>query len=468
MTFAQPQQEPPGGQARELPARADRTTPENPWPLRLLSENLHAYIARCAPTWVEGQIIELNRRARVTYVTLRDVEDEISVPVTLFAAETAHLDRPLEKGMRVVTQLKPDFWTKTGRLSMLGRGIRPVGLGDLLERLERLRRALGEEGLFDPARKKPLPLLPRRIGLVTGRNSDAEKDVVRNATLRWPAVRFEIREVAVQGAGAVRAVTRALQELDAHPEVDVVVIARGGGSFEDLLAFSDESLVRAVAAARTPVVSAIGHENDQPLLDWVADLRASTPTDAGKRIVPDVVEERAGVARARASLDRAVRSFLDREASGLVAVRSRPALAQPESMLLLREEDVDRLRTRALAAVDARTLRERDAVRHLRARVRALSPQETLQRGYAVVVDGTGAVVADAAAVRPGDALGVRLAAGELGVRAETVSARCPGERPGPAPEEAAAGAGRSTGPAAPAGSAARPGAAPEDAPGPA
>ncbi|MFC6258690.1 exodeoxyribonuclease VII large subunit, partial [Kocuria oceani] len=174
MTYLEPQEDVPPGGGRELPARADRTTPENPWPLRMLSENLHAYIARCAPTWVEGQIIELNKRARVTYVTLRDVEAEISVPVTLFANETAHLDRPLEKGMRVVAQLKPDFWAKTGRLSMLGRGIRPVGLGDLLERLERLRRALAEEGLFDAGRKKPLPLLPRRVGLVTGRNSDAE------------------------------------------------------------------------------------------------------------------------------------------------------------------------------------------------------------------------------------------------------------------------------------------------------
>ncbi|MEX5237575.1 exodeoxyribonuclease VII large subunit [Kocuria arenosa] len=431
MTYLEPQQDAPAGGERELPSRADRTTPENPWPLRMLSENLHAYIARCAPTWVEGQIIELNRRARVTYVTLRDVDAEISVPVTLFANETAHLDRPLEKGMRVVAQLKPDFWAKTGRLSMLGRGIRPVGLGDLLERLERLRRTLAEEGLFDAGRKKPLPLLPRRVGLVTGRNSDAEKDVIRNASLRWPAVDFEVREVAVQGSGAVRAVTQALRELDGLPEVDVIVIARGGGSFEDLLAFSDESLIRAVAAARTPVVSAIGHENDQPLLDWVADLRASTPTDAGKRIVPDVVEERAGVARARAGLDRAVRGFLDRETAGLAAVRSRPALAQPEDMILLREEDVDRWRTRALSAVDSRTLRELDAVRSLRARVRALSPQETLQRGYAVVLDASGAVVTDASAVRAGDLLGVRLAAGELGVRTETVSARRPGERPG-------------------------------------
>ncbi|MCM3689304.1 exodeoxyribonuclease VII large subunit [Kocuria rosea] len=433
MSYLEPQQEAQGDGARQVPARADRTTPENPWPLRLLSENLHAYIARCAPTWVEGQIIELNQRARVTYVTLRDVDAEISVPVTLFANETAHLDRPLEKGMRVVAQLKPDFWTKTGRLSMLGHGIRPVGLGDLLERLERLRRALAEEGLFDAARKKPLPLLPRRVGLVTGRNSDAEKDVIRSASLRWPAVDFEVREVAVQGAGAVRAVTAALQELDGLPEVDVIVIARGGGSFEDLLAFSDESLVRAVAAARTPVVSAIGHENDQPLLDWVADLRASTPTDAGKRVVPDVVEERGGVARARASLDRAVRTFLDREAAGLAGVRSRPALAQPQDMILLREEDVDRLRSRALSAVDARTLRDRDAVRHLRARVRALSPQETLQRGYAVVLDASGTVVTDASGVREGDRLGVRLAAGELGVRTETVSARRPGQRPGDA-----------------------------------
>lgn len=413
---------------RVLAPRAGLTTPENPWPLRLLSENLHAYIARCDPTWVEGQVVELNQRARVTYLTLRDVDEEISVPVTLFAREMAQMDTPLERGMRVVAQLKPDFWTKTGRLSMIGQGVRPVGLGDLLVRIERLRRALADEGLFDADRKKPLPPLPRRVGLVTGRNSDAEKDVVRNARLRWPAVEFEIRNVAVQGTSAVQAVTGALEELDADPQVDVIIIARGGGAFEDLLPFSDEHLVRAVAAAETPVVSAIGHENDQPLLDHVADLRASTPTDAGKRVVPDLIEEKAQVARARVVLDRAILQFLDREQAALDAMRSRPVLDQPEGMILVREEDLDRLRDRSLRTVLHRTDREKETITQMKHRVRALSPQETLSRGYAVVMTEAGSVIKSSEQVAVNDLLGVRLAHGELKVRTKSVSTRQPGE----------------------------------------
>lgn len=413
---------------RELAARAGLTTPENPWPLRLLSENLHAYIAKCDPTWVEGQIIELNQRARVTYVTLRDVDEEVSVPVTLFAREMAQLETPLERGMRVVAQVKPDFWTKTGRLSMMGKGIRPVGLGDLLIRIERLKRTLADEGLFDPERKKPLPILPQRIGLITGRNSDAEKDVLRNARLRWPAVDFDIRNVAVQGTTAVRSVAAALEELDTDPHVDVIIIARGGGAFEDLLPFSDEHLVRAVAAARTPVVSAIGHDNDQPLLDYVADLRASTPTDAAKRVVPDVAEEQANVARARVLLERAIRQFLDHEYSALESMRSRPAMQQPEGMILVREEDIDRLQDRALRTMRHRAEREQETITQLRHRVRALSPHKTLARGYAVVTDSAGSVIKKAEQVSVNDPLTIRLAHGELETTVTKTSERQPGE----------------------------------------
>lgn len=421
MTYLEPQQDAPAGGERELPQRADRTTPENPWPLRMLSENLHAYIARCAPTWVEGQIIELNRRARVTYVTLRDVDAEISVPVTLFANETAHLDRPLEKGMRVVAQLKPDFWAKTGRLSMLGRGIRPVGLGDLLERLERLRRALAEEGLFDAARKKPLPLLPRRVGLVTGRNSDAEKDVIRNASLRWPAVDFEVREVAVQGSGAVRAVTQALRELDAMAEVDVIVIARGGGSLEDLLPFSDEGLVRAVFAARTPVVSAIGHESDNPILDLVADVRASTPTDAAKRVVPDVTEERTRLTQVSARLDHLVDALIARQQESLRALRSRPVLVDPTATFTVAEDQLAGARSRALRAVSVLVERESVAIGHHLARVRAMSPKATLERGYAIVVGPEGHALTSVQDADPGDDLLAYLADGQLVVEVRDV-----------------------------------------------
>ena len=422
-------EQPPAGDQRPTPApRAGLTTPENPWPLRLLAENLHAYIARCDPTWVEGQIIEINERPRVTFLTLRDVDQEISVPVTLFPREMQALETPLEKGMRVVAQVRPDYWTKTGRLSMIGHGVRPVGLGDLLVRIEQLRRALAEEGLFDAERKRPIPQLPQRVGLITGRNSDAEKDVVRNASLRWPSVQFEIRNVAVQGTASAGQVMGALAELDAHPDVDVIIIARGGGAFEDLLPFSDERLLRAVADASTPVISAIGHENDQPLLDHVADVRASTPTDAGKRVVPDLVEEKANVARARAVLDRAMAQFLDREQRALESIRSRPVLDQPEGMILVREEDIDRLRERSQRTTAHRIERDRTAIEQMKLRVRALSPQETLNRGYAVVQDDRGAVVRGTDQVAVDDELTVRLAAGELSVRTLELSERRPGQ----------------------------------------
>ncbi|WP_016995741.1 exodeoxyribonuclease VII large subunit [Kocuria atrinae] len=413
---------------RELAQFARDTSPENPWPLARLSSNLNAWIKKAPDAWVEGQVIEVNHRARVSYVTLRDMNEEMSVSVTLFGQEMAALQRPLEQGMRVVVNLKADFYAKTGRLSMIGRGIRPVGLGDLLERLERLRRALADEGLFDPRHKKPLPVLPSCVGLITGRNSDAEKDVVRNASLRWPGVQFEIREVPVQGNGAAHAVSAALAELDQLEHVDVIVIARGGGAFEDLLAFSDESLIRNVFAANTPVVSAIGHENDQPLLDYVADVRASTPTDAGKRVVPDVQEERLRIGQARAALDRAVTTLIEREQQGLASMRTRPVLSQPDGMILVREEDLDRWRSRAWSAVNTATLRAHDAVTQMRARVRALSPQQTLDRGYAVVQTNEGHVVTQSDSVKTKQQLAVRLASGELGVTVDTASKRHPGE----------------------------------------
>lgn len=401
-------------QPRQLAPTAGQTSPENPWPLHLLSNKMHDYIARCVPTWVEGQVIELNNRGRVSYVTLRDVDQEVSVSVTVWGSEMAKVAGHIDRGSRVVLQLKPDYWVKTGRLSMQGSNIKPVGVGSMLERIEQLRAKLQAEGLFDARRKKPLPLLPHRIGLITGRDSDALKDVVRNTSLRWPAVQFEIREVAVQGVNAVSQVTAALAELDALPQVDIIVIARGGGSFEDLLPFSEEAMVRAVAAAQTPVVSAIGHEADSPLMDHVADLRASTPTDAGKRIVPDVAEERLMFTQIRAQLERSVTQWVERERFGLAQLRSRPVLVDPASALLARAEDLERLRTRARAAVSQRVVRSRDEVSQLRARVSALSPQQTLERGYVLMQTETGQLVRDATLLSPGDTVKVRAATGSL------------------------------------------------------
>ena len=399
---------------RQLAERAGQTSVDNPWPLHVLSNKMHEYIARCVPTWVEGQIIELNHRGRVSYVTLRDMEQEVSVSVTVWGSEMAKVQGQLERGSRVVLQLKPDFWVKTGRLSMQGSHIKPVGVGSMLELIEQLRGKLQAEGLFSPERKKPLPLLPRRVGLITGRDSDAMKDVIRNASLRWPAVDFEVREVAVQGVNAVAQVTAALAELDNRADIDVIVIARGGGSFEDLLPFSEEAMVRAVAAANTPVVSAIGHEADSPLMDYAADLRASTPTDAGKRIVPDVREERELFASARYQLQRAVEQLIAAERHGLAQVRSRPVLANPRSALLARAEDLERLRARASSAAVHRLARDRDLIGQLRARVTALSPQQTLERGYAVMQDAAGQLVRDARTLSEGQSISVRAAAGAV------------------------------------------------------
>lgn len=402
-----------------LPGTAAETSPDNPWPLQLLSKKLKAHIDRTPSAWVEGQVIEMNRRGGSAFLTLRDIDAEVSLPAAVW---TTVLDRqkiPLERGSRVVALLKAEFWLKTGRLNMSVKDIRPVGLGDLLARIERLRQALGAEGLFAESRKKRLPLLPHRIGLITGRDSDAKKDVLRNAALRWPAVEFDIREVTVQGNTAVSQMLSALRKLDADPHVDVIVFARGGGALEDLLPFSNEELIRAVAAAQTPVVSAIGHEADRPILDDVADLRASTPTDAAKRIVPDVSEELARVRQARAQLRRSVGLLVDRETDRLHSIRSRPALAAPESLVRNRQEEISRFRRHAHTAVSAAVMRALDQVHHLRAQVRALSPQNTLDRGYAVVqvADSAGAgheVVRNPNQAPEGAALSVRVAEGRF------------------------------------------------------
>ncbi|MDI3329617.1 MAG: exodeoxyribonuclease VII large subunit [Micrococcus sp.] len=397
-----------------LPATAAETAPDAPWPLRVLSENLKRYFERAPQAWIEGQLIEFKVIRGNAWMTLRDLDADYSLPVTAWRNVAATLEGTVEQGSRVVACVKPSFYTKTGKLSMVASAMRPVGLGDLLARVEKLRRTLEAEGLFSPERKKPLPVLPQLIGLVTGRDSDAMKDVMRNTHLRWPAARFELREVAVQGAGAPREVMAAVAELDAHPEVDVIVIARGGGALEEVvLPFSDEALVRAVAAARTPVVSAIGHEADRPVLDDVADLRASTPTDAAKRIVPDAAVEREAIAGARGRLASGVERLVLHEAQQLQSLRTRPVLANPERMITDRAEDLARWRERARTSLAGQLDREHDAVGHLRARVRSLSPQHTLDRGYAVVQHG-GHVVRDARQVAPGDALDILVAAGRI------------------------------------------------------
>jgi exodeoxyribonuclease VII large subunit len=392
------------------------TSPEAPVPVRTVLQLVGGWIGRLGRVWVEGQIAECTKRGGTVFLTLRDPVAAVSTRVTCTRAVFEVTDPQV--GARVVIQAKPDFNASRGSFALTALEIRAVGLGELLARLERLRKQLAADGLFAAERKRRLPFLPHMIGLICGRDSAAERDVRQNAARRWPAVRFRVEQVPVQGTYAAAEVLSALQRLDADPEVDVIVIARGGGSVEDLLPFSDEALIRAVAACRTPVVSAIGHEQDTPLLDYVADLRASTPTDAAKRVVPDVTEQLALITQLRDRGRRAVTGWLDRERSWLGSVTSRPCLADPVREIERQSEQVEVMLQRARACLDGRLARAGDDIAHTRARLLALSPAATLTRGYAIVQEADGSVVRSAAEVTAGADLTVRFAEDHLTVRA--------------------------------------------------
>lgn len=368
----------------DLPQMAHLTTPEQPWPLRLLSEKIAEYVSKMSRLWVEGEVIQLVRRpnARVQFFTLADLEEKMTITVKIWSHA---LPAGITEGSRVIVAAKPDFWTGNGSLSLQAAEVRAVGVGDLLARIEALKAKLAAEGLFNADRKQPLPFLPRKIGLICGRNTKAMHDVVNNATRRWAAVQFEIREVQVQGAGAVEQMLPALQELDADPAVDVIVLARGGGSVEDLFPFSDERLVRAAAAAATPIVSAIGHETDSPVLDLVADFRASTPTDAAKAIVPDVGEEKQNltttVRRGRIAVD----NLLHHAQTEIDTLRARPVMAHPDVMVDNRAEDLANLRSWAKHHITGILESHAASLAGDLARLRTLSPLQTLKRGYAVL-----------------------------------------------------------------------------------
>lgn len=366
------------------------TSAEKPVPVRVVSEAISDYINRLGQIWVEGEIAQLNDRAGsgMIYMRLRDPSVdmylEVTCPRSVFKAIS-----PLSENARVVINSKVNFYTPTGRLSLNAKEIRQVGVGELLARLEALKKLLAAEGLFATERKKPLPFLPRKIGLICGRASAAEKDVKENAKRRWPSVVFETREVAVQGADAVIQVSAALKELDKDPEVDVIIITRGGGSFEDLLPFSDESLVRLAASCTKPIVSAIGHEQDTPLLDLVADLRASTPTDAAKRVVPDIQEELEKIKQLR---NRADQKINDR--------------------VVLEMTKIVNFMQRSFASMNSRLIRSTEELTHTLARIRTLSPQATLDRGYAVVQRADQSIVRSAKSLTAGEKLRLRLAEG--------------------------------------------------------
>ena len=391
------------------------TSSESPAPVRVVSEALKEYIDRLGPIWIEGEISELNERSGgMAFMRLRDTSADMSISVMCYKSVLATA-QPLPANARVVIHAKPSWFTKNGSLTMSAKEIRQVGVGELLARLEALKEKLALEGLFASDRKVKLPLLPRTVGLICGRNTDAEKDVVENARRRWPAVQFEIREVAVQGAAAVVEVSQALHELEADPLVDVIIITRGGGSFEDLLPFSDESLVRLAASCETPIVSAIGHEKDSPLLDLVADYRASTPTDAAKKVVPDIAQEISDIEKLR---DRALRSLvarLDFESQQIAQLRNRPVMKDPMVMVTTRVDELKALRDRSLRGFTSLLEIEKKELKGVRDHLRSLSPQSTMDRGYAVVQLTDGKILRDATKLKAGTALRIRVAKGETG-----------------------------------------------------
>ena len=401
--------------------------PENPYSVRVIATKISGWIDRLGAIWLDGEVAQLNVRAGAStvFLTLRDTETAYSLPVVCSTRVLDAMPDGIREGTRVVVHCKPEFYAQRGSFAMRAREIRHVGLGELLARIERLRAALEAEGLFAPELKRRLPFLPRQIGLVTARDSAAEKDVLTNAELRWPGVRFRVLHVTVQGRSAAAEVASAVRRLDADPDVDVIVVARGGGSVEDLLPFSDETLCRVVASATTPVVSAIGHEPDTPLLDYVADLRASTPTDAAKRVVPDVGEERRRIAQGRARILAAVQRRIDHGYQQLESIASRPSLADPHGMITSRRDDVVREVARMRRSTTHQLHAHRAGLDAMRARVQALSPLGVLQRGYAVVQHRDGRIAA-AAAVSAGESLAVTTADG----RFDVTVAREPQEAP--------------------------------------
>lgn len=382
---------------------------EHPWPVRTVNTRIADWIHRLGQIWVEGQITQLNRRpgTRVAFLTLRDPAADISISVTCSPDLLSRSDIPLTEGSRVVVHGRPTYFTGRGTISLRVTDIRPVGVGELLLRIERLRQLLAAEGLFDPRLKRPLPFLPRAVGLITGRASAAQRDVVSVATDRWGAVRFEVRDAPVQGPTAVPRILTHLAALDDHPDVEVIIIARGGGSVEDLLPFSDEALLRAVAACTTPVISAIGHEPDTPLLDLVADLRAATPTDAAKRVVPDVAAELDGIDALRSRSAHALRNWVRREGHIVEGLRARPVLARPFRLVDDHADRVDRLRADMRRDIVRQLDTQTHRVEHLSARLSTLGPAQTLARGYAVVqrVDVDPAQIVGSTGDLPADAM---------------------------------------------------------------
>jgi exodeoxyribonuclease VII large subunit len=392
---------------------------QTPWSVANFTNTLKDWITRLGNVWVEGQISQISPKKDVFFGELRDLVADKGFSIHSRRPDVLAAVSELSAGDRVVALVHPDFWERSGKTSMDVLAIRKVGLGELLERIERLRQQLIKEGLTLAERKQPLPFLPNLIGLITGANSDAEKDVLQNAKARWPEVRFKIQHTPVQGDKAAPEIIKAIELLDADPEVDVIVLARGGGSFQDLLVFSDEKVVRAVANCKTPIVSAIGHENDRPLTDEVADVRASTPTDAAKLIVPDVIEERKKISQALERIGLRVVSFVQNQIELILGIRSRPILANPFTLVDERALQISQLEQNLSSQISNTLEKQQLLTTGLRGQVRALSPQLTLDRGYAVVRDLAGHVLTEPKQAKTGQKLKITLSRGDLGATAD-------------------------------------------------
>ena len=391
------------------------TSIDAPAPVRVISEAIRDWIGKLGPVWVEGELSQVDDRrgSQMIFMRLKDTSSDLSISLSCHRSVFQAV-APLPQNARIKIFAKVNFYTGNGSLSLNAREIHHVGLGELLARLEMLKKVLAAEGLFAASRKKTLPFLPRKVGLICGRNSAAEKDVVENAKRRWPAVQFEIREVAVQGSNAVSEVSGALRELEAIDEVDVIIITRGGGSFEDLLPFSDEGLVRLVASCNTPIVSAIGHEQDTPLLDLVADLRASTPTDAAKRVVPDMEEEIAGIKELAMRLHRGVERRVENEERSIANLRSRPLMRDPMLIITPEFESLARDRASIKRSLLHRLTVESKELVGFNSQLRALSPYAVLERGYAVARRHDGQIIKDGSRLDLGESIAVQFAQGAI------------------------------------------------------
>jgi exodeoxyribonuclease VII large subunit len=392
---------------------------QTPWSVANFTNTLKEWITRLGNVWVEGQISQISPKKDVFFGELRDLVADKGFSIHSRRPDVLAAVSELSAGDRVVALVHPDFWERSGKTSMDVLAIRKVGLGELLERIERLRQQLIKEGLTLAERKQPLPFLPNLIGLITGANSDAEKDVLQNTKARWPEVRFKVQHTPVQGDKAAPEIIKAIELLDGDPEVDVIVLARGGGSFQDLLVFSDEKVVRAVANCKTPIVSAIGHENDRPLTDEVADVRASTPTDAAKLIVPDVIEERKKISQALERISLRVVGFVQNQIELILGIRSRPILANPFTLVDERALQISQLEQNLSSQINNTLEKQQLLITGLRGQVRALSPKLTLDRGYAVVRDLNGHVLTEPRQAKTGQKLKITLSGGDLGATAD-------------------------------------------------